>query len=69
MLADILNDLTGGDDSLAEAAVQSLAELPEEEQLAAIAALRSGWRHQKSTGAGGLRGRWLSYPSRRRITC
>jgi HEAT repeat protein len=40
MFDDILNDLTSGDDSLAETAVQSLAELPEVEQLAAIAALR-----------------------------
>ena len=40
MLEDILNDLTSGDDSLAETSVQSLAELPEEEQLAATAALR-----------------------------
>jgi HEAT repeat protein len=39
MLEDILNDLTSGDDSLAETSVQSLAELPEEEQLAATAAL------------------------------
>ena len=40
-LADILNDLTGGDDSLAEAAAQSLSELPAELQLEAINALRA----------------------------
>ena len=40
ILEDILNDLTSGDDSLAETAVQSLAQLPEEVQLAAIATLR-----------------------------
>jgi HEAT repeat protein len=39
-LADILDDLTGGDDSLAEAAAQSLSEQPEEGQLDALAALR-----------------------------
>ena len=35
VLRAILNDLTGGDDALAEAAVQSLARLPERDQLAA----------------------------------
>ena len=40
-LADFLNDLTGKDDALAEAAAQSLARLPEEGQLAALAALRA----------------------------
>jgi HEAT repeat protein len=40
-LADFLNDLTDGDDALAEAAVQSLSGLPEEEQLAAMGALRA----------------------------
>jgi HEAT repeat protein len=40
-LADFLDDLTGGDDSLAEAAVQRLLGLPEEEQLTAFAALRA----------------------------
>ena len=40
-LPDILNDLTGGDDSLAEAAVQRLLGLPGEEQLAAITALQA----------------------------
>jgi HEAT repeat protein len=39
VLEDILNDLTSGDDSLAETAVQNLAQLPGEEQLAAIAVL------------------------------
>ena len=40
-LADFLNDLTGGDDALAEAAVHNLSGLPEEEQLAAMGALRA----------------------------
>ena len=38
-LADILNDLTGGDDSLAEAAAQSLSGLPGVVQLEAFTAL------------------------------
>jgi HEAT repeat protein len=41
ILEDILKDLTGGDDSLAEAAAQSLSGLPEEGQLEAISALRA----------------------------
>jgi HEAT repeat protein len=40
-LVHILHDLTGGNDSLAEAAAQSLAGLPEEGQLEAILALRA----------------------------
>jgi HEAT repeat protein len=39
-LADILNDLMSGDDSLAEAAVQRLLGLPGEQQMAAITALQ-----------------------------
>jgi HEAT repeat protein len=40
-LVDFLNDLTGGDDALAEAAAQSLSGLPEEGQFAALTALRA----------------------------
>ncbi len=40
-LADILDDLTSGDNSLAETAAQRLLGLPGERQLAAIPALRS----------------------------
>jgi HEAT repeat protein len=39
-LADILNDLMSGDDSLAEAAVQRLLGLPGEQRMAAITALQ-----------------------------
>jgi HEAT repeat protein len=40
-LDEILDDLTSGDDLLAEAAAHSLSELPEEGQLAAVTALRA----------------------------
>ena len=40
VLRAILKDLTGGDDSLAEAAVQSLARLPAGDQLAALETLQ-----------------------------
>lgn len=40
ILADIFNDLAGGDDSLAEAAAQSLSGLNEDGQLAALSEFR-----------------------------